>query len=120
MAAIDFLLATVLTIRFLKDVQKGGFQRTNSLLIRLAISTLEFVIFAKPYTSPAHELGACRTFSLTAVLALASIGLASSLQHVDYPVSIFSRSCTGALADDACEDWVENRGGALCVLSATP
>lgn len=40
-ASIDIVLATILVTRFLKDVRRDGLAKTNSILIALAISTLE-------------------------------------------------------------------------------
>lgn len=39
--AVDLGLSSILVVRFLKDVRKDGFAKTNSVLIGLAITTLE-------------------------------------------------------------------------------
>lgn len=41
-AAVDVTLAVILVARFLKDIRRDGFAQTNSILIRLVISTLEY------------------------------------------------------------------------------
>lgn len=41
-AVVDVTLAVILTGRFLKDIRRDGFTQTNSVLIRLVVSTLEY------------------------------------------------------------------------------